>query len=252
MKGKAMAKSAQTLPAGIRVERIGDATLYNGDCLQVIPHLTGINAVCTDPPYGIEEIVGGYGRGGVHKIQNDRTLDFALDCLNLIGATFNNLRVIAFYSCKVTPDFLTGVTALDYYGEIIWDKTVPGLGANFRYQHENAAIFVKGEPPPIGKGFSVIRAMRTPDLHPHQKPIPLMQKLIAIAGGDTILDPFMGSGSTGVACAKMGKKFVGVELDPTYFEIACDRIRKAYAQGDMLIANDNKPKEPAASLFDAA
>jgi len=164
------------------------------------------------------------------------------------------LRVIAFYSCKVTPEFISGVTELEYFGEIIWDKKVPGLGANFRYQHENAAIFTKGAPGPIGVGFSVISCMRTPDHHPHQKPIPLMKQLVKISAGDVILDPFMGSGSTGVACAQMGRKFIGIELDPKYFDIACERISKAYAQGDMfvdrpqkmatspcLFANDNAP-----------
>ena len=227
----------------MRIERIGDAVLYNGDCLEVMATLESTpDAVVTDPPYGIEEMVGGYGRGGVHKIKNDKTLDFAHACLNEVGRLFNDVRVIAFYSCKVTPEFLAGVTALEYFGEVIWDKTVPGLGANFRYQHENAAIFTKGAPPPIGVGFSVIRAMRTPDVHPHQKPIPLMQKLVTLSAGQTILDPFMGSGSTGVACAKMGRKFIGIELDPKYFDVACDRIRRAYEQGDMFVAppaNDN-------------
>lgn len=245
----------------MRIERIGDAVLYNGDCLEVMESLDATpDVVITDPPYGIEEMVGGYGRGGVHKIKNDKTLDFALDCLNLCGRLWADLRVIAFYSCKVTPAFLGGVTELDYFGEIIWDKKVPGLGANFRYQHENAAIFTKGSPPPIGVGFSVISCMRTPDLHPHQKPIPLMQQLVKVSAGQTILDPFCGSGSTGVACAMMGKKFIGIELDERYFDISCERIEKAYRQGDMFVerqkptapldmfaANDNTP---TASLFD--
>lgn len=136
-----------------RKEVIGDCTLYQGDCLEVIPTLGAVDAVVTDPPYGIEDMVGGYGRGGKHRIANDKTLKFALDALNLAGKMFNDIRVISFYSCKVTDDFLSGVIELDYFGEIIWNKKVPGLGANFRYQHENAAIFTKGTPPPYRKGI---------------------------------------------------------------------------------------------------
>jgi site-specific DNA-methyltransferase (adenine-specific) len=66
--------------------------------------------------------------------------------------------------------------------------------------------------------------------------------------GDIILDPFMGSGTTGVACAKMGRRFIGIELDRRYFDIACERITKAYAQGDMFVERPRKP-EPIAQLF---
>jgi len=66
--------------------------------------------------------------------------------------------------------------------------------------------------------------------------------------GETILDPFMGSGTTGVACAKMGRKFIGIELDRKYFDVACERITKAYAQGDMFVEKERKPEKPA-SLF---
>ncbi len=73
-------------------------------------------------------------------------------------------------------------------------------------------------------------------VHPTQKPIGLMIKIIQkLADAQTILDPFMGSGTTGVACIKMGRKFIGIELDPDYFKIACDRIQRAYDQPDMLL-----------------
>jgi DNA modification methylase len=65
---------------------------------------------------------------------------------------------------------------------------------------------------------------------------------------ETILDPFMGSGTTGVACAKLGRKFIGIELDPDYFEIACDRVRKAYAQPDLFVAAPAKPTQGGLDL----
>lgn len=78
--------------------------------------------------------------------------------------------------------------------------------------------------------------------HPTTKPLPLMRELVSLftADRDVILDPFMGSGTTGIACAKMGRKFIGIEIDEKYFDIACRRIEEAYKQPDMFIA----PVEP--------
>jgi DNA modification methylase len=229
----------------IRERTIGNCRLIQGDCLAVMPLLGKVDAVVTDPPYGIEEMVGGYGRGGKHTIANDKTLEYCHAAINAAADRASDLRVLAFYSCKVTPEFMAGFHGLTYFGEIVWDKNIPGLGANFRYQHENIAIFVKGNPPPIGIGFSVIRATRDPDLHPHQKPVGLMQKLVRLSGGEAILDPFMGSGSTGVACVKEGRAFTGIEIDPDYFDIAVERVQKAYDQPDMFIEPAPKPVQEA-------
>lgn len=91
-----------------QIVQIGDCTLYLGDCLDILPTLGNVDAVVTDPPYGIEEIVGGYGRKK-HKIANDKNLDACHAALNSIGETQDNLRVLAFYSCKVTGAFLNGI-----------------------------------------------------------------------------------------------------------------------------------------------
>ncbi|MCP4122434.1 MAG: site-specific DNA-methyltransferase, partial [Bacteroidetes bacterium] len=74
-------------------------------------------------------------------------------------------------------------------------------------------------------------------VHPTQKPVEVMKWCVTKLpkGTETILDPFMGSGTTGVACAKLGRKFIGIELDETYFNIACERIQKAYDQPDLFI-----------------
>ena len=80
--------------------------------------------------------------------------------------------------------------------------------------------------------------------HPTQKPIALMQWCLGfLPKAETILDPFMGSGTTGVACVKLGRKFIGIEIDPDYFEIACKRIRQACAQPDMFIEPTPKAKQ---------
>jgi hypothetical protein len=83
-------------------------------------------------------------------------------------------------------------------------------------------------------------------VHPTQKPIALMKWCIGfLPENDTILDPFMGSGTTGVACAKLGRKFIGIEIDPGYFDIACRRIEKAYSQPDMFIERPSPAKQEA-------
>jgi len=224
----------------IKEERIGGQRLLLGDCLEIMPMLGKFDACVTDPPYGIQDMVGGYGRGGVHKILNDKTLEVAHAALNKFCELNDDFRMLAFYSCKVTLDFLSGINGAIYFGEIVWDKKIPGLGANFRYQHENCAIFTKGKPHTIGAGFSIISVARNPEHHPHQKPAVLMEKLIKISSGSKILDPFMGSGSTIVACEKMGYSGVGIELDPQHFETACKRVDEASRQIDLFIPPPEK------------
>jgi len=87
--------------------------------------------------------------------------------------------------------------------------------------------------------------------HPTQKPIEVMCWCIERLpdGANTILDPFMGSGTTGVACAKLGRKFIGIEIEPKYFDIACRRIEAAYAQPDMFIV---PPAKPVQASFEMA
>jgi DNA modification methylase len=87
--------------------------------------------------------------------------------------------------------------------------------------------------------------------HPTQKPLALMRWCIGfLPDAVTILDPFMGSGTTGVACVKLGRKFTGIELDPDYFDIACERIAKAYQQPDLFIESPTKPVQETFTLTD--
>ncbi len=85
--------------------------------------------------------------------------------------------------------------------------------------------------------------------HPTQKPVALMQWCFGfLPEASTILDPFMGSGTTLVACAKMGRAGIGIEVDEGYFETACRRVREAYAQPDLLIAQPPRPKQEMMKL----
>jgi DNA modification methylase len=232
-----------------RVERIGNAVLYLGDCRGVIPTLSGVGAVVTDPPYGIEDIVGSYGRDA-KTIANDRNLDCCFEALDACAMHLRPVRIVAFYAPRITNEFFQRASSLGAYrGEIVWDKRVPGMGGNgLRYQHESVSVFDCGTViNPIGNCISIQSFLTTEEgrgltsgrqgraitFHPHQKPIDLMGVLVGVANGDVVLDPFMGSGSTGVAALKTGRSFIGCEIDEGHFETALRRITEATKEGSL-------------------
>jgi site-specific DNA-methyltransferase (adenine-specific) len=200
-----------------------------------VAELQGIDCIATDPPYGIEELVGGYGRGG-RTIANDRTLDVCHEGLRLAALRLESGYIAAFYSPRVTPAFHVEATLdAEHCGELCWDKKAPGMGGKgLRYQHESIALWKRGDPPDMGPIFSVLPYYRAGEVHPHEKPIPLMKRLLASLGGTAVLDPFMGSGSTGVAAVDLGRRFVGVELDEGHFATACARIEEVQRQDCLL------------------
>jgi site-specific DNA-methyltransferase (adenine-specific) len=209
----------------VRVEQIGEATLYLGDCLEILPTLEKVDAVVTDPPYGIGAYSTGTMGGGVLAAQStyDKTEwdgKTVPDFLPLI----NNVpeRIIFggnYYELPPTPCWL------------IWDKE---NGANNFADVEMAWSNIKGATRLIRFMWNgMLRARQEPrGDHPTQKPVTVMEWCIKQCklSPQTILDPFMGSGTTGVACANLGRKFIGIEIEPKYFDIACERIEAAYAQ----------------------
>jgi site-specific DNA-methyltransferase (adenine-specific) len=229
---------------------IGDCELYQGDCLDILPTLGKVDAVITDPPYGTQGSAGGYGRrqlhlsSGMRTIKNDEDLSMVKKMLPLLA--HNNCYALIFHSGKKTKDFIFAIGDLEYTGSIVWDKKMMGLGYKVRYSHENIAVLKLGEGGKINYGIdSVLEFIEGDKLHPHQKPIALMNKLITWQNG-SVIDPFMGSGTTGVACAQLGRKFIGIELDQKYFDIACKRIEQAYAQGQLF--ERDKPKAEQVSF----
>jgi len=218
-------------------------TLHNGDCLPYIKAMPAksVSAVISDPPYGIANIVGNgrYGRT-VRKIENDFNLDI------LVEAFQEMLRVaplvMLFHSPRNLPDFYKQIDGAKFAGHIIWNKKAPGTGfGSIRYQHEHISVF--GDLPKEKESiFSVINEYREAKLHPHEKPVLLMQKLVNWVDGEKkiILDPFMGSGSTGVACVKMNVDFIGCELSPEYFAIAEKRIKQAVLSPSFLTPSNNR------------
>lgn len=234
----------------VREERIGGQRLILGDCLEVMPLLGLVDAVVTDPPYGIDQEGAGYGRGG-RTIAGDTTLDAMRDGVRGAWALCPAGWALVFYSARVTPGVMAALPADDYAGEIIWDKKAPGLGGNFRYQHENIAILKRAAAPKMRRPlFSVQVAYRAANVHPHEKPAQLMRTLIEALPSAVILDPFMGSGTTLVAAEKLGRKGTGIEIDPAYFETACRRVEAAARQPDMFGAQSERPVQH--KLFGAA
>jgi DNA modification methylase len=234
---------------------IGDATLYLGDCLEVLPTLGKVDAVITDPPYAVPTVVA-QGRTVTRNVGDLSIIETAMRAYfgaPLLDRLADTGRVFVFCDGASYP-----VMFRVFYGSfqtavLIWDKGQIGMGREFRKSHElivhgwlpSTPVFADG----VGRA-DVLKCAPVPTAqrtHPAQKPVELVTEIMRVCG-ETVLDPFMGSGTTGVACAKLGRRFIGVEIEPRYFDIACRRIEKAYAQGDMFIEPPAAAKQEALGL----
>ena len=215
--------------SALRKEIIGDATLYLGDCREVLPTLGNVDAVVTDPPYGIDYgNAGGFcasagwgawkGTAAWDAKRPDKDIfDMMLGC--------SNQQII--WGGNYFTDYLPPTMQW-----LIWDKgqrnfSLADCEMAWSSQRKAARILT----------YARAKALKDGKVHPTQKPIDVMKWCLGfVPKAQTILDPFMGSGTTGIACANLGKFFIGIEREESYFNIACDRIRKAYDQPDMLVA----------------
>lgn len=219
---------------------IGNCTLYKGDCFEIMPQLTEkFDAVVTDPPYGI-----GADKGKNLKPSNFKGTvtisrhyyDNEWDRIRPQKQIFDFILLISKYQIIWGGNYFSDYLPVSPKW-LWWDKcqTMPTYGDG-----ELAWTNLKGSTP---RKFTLsnnkILAQRLERFHPTQKPIPLMQWCVSLLPLDcqNILDPFMGSGSTGVACVKTGHHFVGIEKDSEYFDIACKRIEKACQQPDLFHEN---------------
>ena len=200
--------------------KIGDATLYLGDCMEVLPTLERFDAVITDPPYGIGKINQGGGRPAHFKetlnwdlsTPESSLLDLCMakaEFLIIWGGNYFNLPPSRCWLAWIKRDAVPSMSN----AELAWTN----FDANAKY---------------FDWTIAATNAERV--AHPTQKPLAVMRWCIEQAGNPaTILDPFMGSGTTGVAAIQLGRKFTGIEREPKYFDIACKRIEQAYAQGQL-------------------
>lgn len=217
-----------------RMEKIGDATLILGDCRVVIPTLQDIACVLTDPPFGIGYTSGWrtdalWSEGEIRGDEDVAVRDAALALLppDLPKLVFGSRKAPLPPGHKMT---------------LTWDKG-PALGMgdlSLPWKPSTEEIYV------LGKGFVGKRdegaAIYHPPVqsmakngrrHPNEKPVGLLAKLLRKMPPGTVCDPFMGSASCGEAAVKMGRPFVGVEVDPEYFRIACERMRQIARQPDL-------------------
>jgi len=209
-----------------RIEVIGDATLYLGDCMEVLPTLGKVDAVVTDPPYGIgyKSTLCNLGAQDFSEIEGD---DGSLDLRPILLLA----EYVLAFGANCFPH------QLPHRGRwLCWDKrTIDGaadkmLGSPFELAWANKTSGYDKIVRVLHGG--VVNADGGARLHPTQKPVSVMRQAIQWAASDaaTILDPFMGSGTTGVAAVQMGRKFIGIEREPSYFATACRRIEQAYNQ----------------------
>lgn len=208
--------------------------LWLGDCRDVLPLIIGrVDAVVTDPPYGIAHSSnhGASWRGTRIAGDADTTLrDNVLE-------PFAN--VAAFGTWKTPP-------IKDAKGCLVFDKG-PAFGMgdlSFPWKPSFELIYIRGKMWTGKRDEGVLRGhlqvswetIKNGRTHPHQKPVSLIAALLLKLDADfTIFDPFMGSGTTGVACIKLGRKFIGVEIDDEHYEVARRRMIETLAQPDMLL-----------------
>jgi site-specific DNA-methyltransferase (adenine-specific) len=234
-----------------RVE-IGRHVLYRGDCLEVLPTLSGVDAVVTDPPYGVElkgkrakERGGGQTfREGGYESMNDSPSYIASVCVPAIEQCISIAPRVA-----LTP----GIRCMWKYpnpSDVGCFYSAAGTGVGRWGFVCSQPILYYGSCPYLAKGMgsrpnscgqTYPNDANEID-HPCAKPIRMWQWLVNRASleGMTVLDPFMGSGTTGVACERLGRRFIGIEKEPKYFAIACRRITEAMNAEPLLAGMEAK------------
>ena len=200
---------------------IGNATLYLGDCLEILPTLGKVDAVVTDPPYGM-------GFQSNYRLQRHDKIagDDSGYLLRAICDTPAKHSRYVFSRWDVMP--------CEPKSCITWVKNNWSMG-DLKHEHARQTeviLFWPGtEHVWVGqRPRDVVYSQRTKnEEHPTEKPVYLMEQIVGWTAG-VVLDPFMGSGTTGVACMNLKRKFIGIEIEPKYFDIACERIENAQRQ----------------------
>jgi DNA modification methylase len=224
----------------MRVETIGDATLYLGDCREILPTLPKVDAVVTDPPYGIAHTSNHGASWQKTQIANDHDTS----CRDFVANWCADMPAVFFGTWKMPPTQTARAC-------VVWDKgPASGMGdLSLPWKPSFELAYICGDGWRGARGEGVLRGPVVVSwesagrVHPHQKPEWLAAHFIERAPGLTILDPFMGSGTTGVACIQMGRRFIGIEIELRYFDIACRRIEEAWKQPRLFEEPKRKPTQ---------
>lgn len=219
-----------------RIEELADGvTLYLGDCREILPGLGKVDAVVTDPPYGIGASAG-TGKYGREKWQH---IDSGWDH-DAIDASAIDLLLKA-----SSEQIIWGGNYFELppsRGFLIWDKGAGFKGRDFAECEQ--AWFSRDCNAKILNRDPLARGDYKGKQHPTEKPVAVMRWCLELLpSARTILDPFMGSGTTGVAAVKLGRKFIGIEREPKYFDIACRRISDVLSRPDMFVPAPAKLKQ---------
>ena len=236
-----------------RIETIGDCTLYLGDCRDILPTLGKVDAVVTDPPYGIGADKG--KAGGAMSFNGSKPIpcmetnddwDQSRPPAELLTACVQHGRFAILWGGNYFADLLPAQGRW-----LWWDKcqTMPSYGDG-----ELAwTNLPQTTPKRIVYANNKLFADRVERFHPTQKPEQVMRWCLGfLPDAQTILDPFMGSGTTGVAAVQMGRSFIGIEREAKYFDIACRRIEEAYRQPRLFAEPEPKPVQSTISFGDAS
>ncbi len=225
--------------------------LYLGDCSEVLPTIGHADAIVMDPPYQLSSSGPGKSHFGMslNKFDSDdyKSIVSGFDYADVFGAlekVCKPFNLFCFCSNKQISDIMAHHQDRGRSTNLlVWHKTNAAPFANGVWRgdieycvhaKDKGAVF-------IGNAQEKKKVSEFPlvvdDEHPTVKPLPLIAKYIRICSkaGQTILDPFMGSGTTGVAAVKLGRRFTGIEIEPKYFDIACRRIQAAIDSPDLFI-----------------
>lgn len=237
----------------VACRQIGNATLYLGDCARIMPTLPKAEAVITDPPYGIGDApIKGQGRTGKRKGEQN-TWHKASWWDKELDPTWGKLAcekapIVAWFGQWRKREQVESFMDYPLRAEIVWAKDCHvGPPAPLAPRDERIWIFSEKGIKPATFETSVWDSPIIPTwahkAHKNEKPLMLMKRLLAWLDPKAVIDPFMGSGTTGVACVEAGRAFIGIEIEPENFEIACKRISEATRQPDMFAS---KPMEAQA------
>lgn len=251
-----------------RIETIAEGvTLYLGDCRDVLPTLGVVDHVITDPPY--EAIMHAAKGSAARRIRTDgrdeiKSLDFAAIDDIRSDVTFAIADICEGWALIFCAPEGVGrwadeinKSSAKYKRACVWIKPDSTPQLNGQGPAMGAENFVAAWCGPSyarwnsgGKRGVYTHLTNPPDrhgVHPTEKPVALMKELVMdfTRPGEVICDPFMGSGTTGVACVTLGRQFAGVEIDPKYFDVACKRISAALKQQDLFIEKPKPAKQEA-------
>ena len=259
--------------------QIGNATLYCGDCLEILPTLVKVDGIITDPPYSSggrqqatarnifskADDVSEWTRSDEWFLGDNMGVDsyvrwmrqISKECFSLVTP---GSPAYVFTDWRQFTNIVTAWETLRWTlrSVVVWDKDRGGaMGSYWRNNHEWICVLVKGKPRPLPNCsfYNTWKGTKPQGgTHPTEKPINLIRYLAESFGNteNAILDPFMGSGTTGIACAQIDRPFIGIEIEKKYFDIACERIENAQRQGRLFETTPSPPPTQTGLNLEAA